>query len=451
MRTGLSLNEALDADGVPRAPYAPLFSALERMRPELFARRRGRARELLERWEVTFPLPGEEGRMLPADWLPRIITGPDWRGLAAGLLQRGRAINAWLCDLYHGEQEVVPHEVLRSSVFYRREAFPEGAVPVHVYGPDVVHLPTGEYVVLEDNVRVPSGVAYVEAVRLAAREALPELLEPYAVLDTAEYYLRLQETLRLAAPAGVEDPSLAVLTAGPEDPAYFEHGRVAEACSIPLLTPSEVAVEGDRVVGPDGAPIHALYRRVDGGYAVSDVPGLERALGRRTVGLANALGVGVADDKAVYPYVGAMIRTYLGEEPLLGDVATIPLADPERREEALERLPELVLKPREGYGGLGVVIGPETGAETIEQARRDVRENPEGYVAQECLDFSMHLLDDVDGGGRPRESYIDLRAFVLPAVGYVLPGGLTRVARPGTRVVNSSSGGSFKDTWVLEG
>jgi carboxylate-amine ligase len=298
-------------------------------------------------------------------------------------------------------------------------------------------------------VRVPSGAAYAEAIRLAGVEAYPEIFDPYEVHPVSDYYEKLGETLRLAVPPGVEDPTLAIVTGGPGDSAYFEHSRIAQACGIRILTLAEMRIEGDRVVASDGTRIDAIYRRVEGGYVVADLPELERVYRECGVGFANALGVGVADDKAVFPYVGKMIRTYLGEEPLLADVATISLADPYRREEALERLGELVLKPREGYGGFGVVIGPEADAATLEEARRDVLDNPEGFVVQECLDFSTHVLDDGDGG-KPGESFVDLRAFVLPAVDYVMPGGLTRVAQPGTRVVNSSSGGSLKDTWVLE-
>ena len=199
----------------------------------------------------------------------------------------------------------------------------------------------------------------------------------------------------------------------------------------------------------DGERIDVIYRRVEGGYVVADLPELERVYLEGRVGFANALGVGIADDKAVFPYVPAMVEHYLSERPILNNAPTISLTEPEQREEALERLPELVLKPREGYGGLGVVIGPEADRETLEQARRDVRDNPTGFIAQECLDFSTHVLDDGDGD-HPGEAFVDLRAFVLPSVDYVMPGGLTRVAKPGTRVVNSSSGGSFKDTWVLE-
>ncbi|HZC19065.1 MAG TPA: circularly permuted type 2 ATP-grasp protein, partial [Rubrobacteraceae bacterium] len=356
-------------------------------------------------------------------------------------------------DLYNGEQDVVPEEIIRSSVFYRSLPLPDRAVPapVRVYGPDVVHLEPGEYVVLEDNVRVPSGVAYSEAVRRAGLEALGDLYEPYRAGEISAYYAMLRRTLQTAAPPGVEEPCLAVVTRGEEDSAYFEHARIAEACDIRLLTPKDCCVEDGEVHDrSDGQRIDVIYRRLDEDYMRSELPELEEVYQRGRVSFENALGVGVADDKAVFPYVPAMIERYLGEEPILKNVHTLSLSEPEQRAEALDRLEELVLKPREGYGGHGIVIGPEADREDLERARRAVEKNPTGFVVQETLDLSTHVLNWSPEERAPIEAFVDLRAFVLPAVDYVMPGGLTRVASPGTRVVNSSAGGSFKDTLVLE-
>jgi len=424
---------------------------MERIGPQTLTEKRARAEEELRRLGATFPLPGGgENRILPADWVPRIIPEDHWEELSYGLLQRGWAINAWLTDLYHGDQDVVPEEIVNSSVFHKPERLPDHflPVPVHVYGPDVVHLESGEYVVLEDNVRIPSGVAYSEAIRHAGLEAFEELFASYRVSGIYAYYAVLRATLEAAAPPDAGDPGIAIVTGGPGDPAYFEHSRIAEACGIRLLTLGDLRVSGGAVLAqPDGQRIDVIYRRVDGGYVVADLPELEDTYRKGGVNLVNALGVGVADDKAVFPYVPAMIERYLGEEPVLRNAPTISLWDAEERSAALERLPELVLKPRDGYGGRDVLIGPEADRESIERARRDVTENPTGFVAQECLDFSTHVLDGEAPSG---EAFVDLRALVLPAIGYVMPGGLTRVAKPGTRIVNSSSGGSFKDTWVLE-
>jgi uncharacterized circularly permuted ATP-grasp superfamily protein len=449
----LHYNEALERGGGIRAPYKPLFETMGPLDQGMKTERRARAGEKLRELGATFPLPGAEGqgdRVLPADWVPRIIPHDEWEELSRGLLQRGRAVNAWLSDLYHGYQDVVPDEVVDSSVFYTPGRLPahSAEAPIHVYGPDVVRLDSGEYVVLEDNVRVPSGVAYAEAIRRSMLAAFEDLFAPYRVNGIQAYYSELRATLEAAAPPGVEDPNIAIVTGGPEDPAFFEHSRVAEACGIRLLTLGDLRISGGAVLAePDGGRIDVIYRRVEGGYVVADLPELEETYIRGAVNFANALGVGVADDKAVFPYVPAMIERYLGEEPVLRNAPTMPLWEPEARAEVMDRLPELVIKPREGFGGKGVLIGPEADREDIERTRREVAENPAGFVAQECLDFSTHVLDGADGAS---EAFVDLRAFVLPAVGYVMPGGLTRVASPGTRVVNSSAGGSFKDTWVLE-
>jgi len=450
-------NEVFESWGTGREFYRPLLEVLERIGAQQFAERCMRADEKLRRIGATFPLPGDRAgkdRILPADWIPRIIPQDHWVKLSAGLLQRGRAINAWLTDLYNGEQDVVPEEIIQSNAFYRPRPLPDCCVltPIRVYGPDVVHLHSSEYVVLEDNVRVPSGIAYSEAIRRAGQEVLGDLYEPYQVSDVFGYYSMLRRTLEDAAPPGVEEPCLAVITRGEVDSAYFEHSRIAEVCGIRLLTLADCYIQDDEVRDrSDGRRIDVIYRRFDEDYIRTDLPELEKAYQEGEVSFENALGVGVADDKAVFPYVPNIIERYLGEQPILENVPTLSLADPEQKEEVLERLNELVLKPREGYGGQGLVIGPEADREDLERARRAVQENPTGFVAQETIDFSTHIVNVAANSPDPVEAFVDLRAFVLPAEGYVMPGGLTRVAKPGTRIVNSSSGGSFKDTLVLEG
>ena len=444
-------NEALEADGSPRAHYRPMLAALGAMGEGEFAGRISRANERLRGMGATFVLPDDPedtDRIFPVDWLPRIIPADHWRTLSAGLSQRGRAINAWLREVYGGAQGVVPDEIVRESVFYRPHDFP-GPFPVHVYGPDVVHVSPGEYVVLEDNARVPSGVAYSDVLRRAGVEVLPELFEGYRVAEVFSYYSRLRETLLRAAPPGVEEPHVAVVTRGERDSAFFEHERIARSCGLPLLTLSDCSVKrGEVVTRPDGRRLDAMYRRFDEDYVDSDLPEMKRVYLEGKIGFANAFGAGVADDKAVFPFVPAMIEHHLGESPILKNAPTHSLLEPEKRAEVLDRLPELVLKPREGYGAQGMLIGPEASREEVAEAARRVKENPSGFVAQEFLDFSTHLTHD--GRSEPGEAFVDLRAFVLPALDHVMAGGLTRVARPGTRVVNSSVGGSSKDTWVLE-
>jgi uncharacterized circularly permuted ATP-grasp superfamily protein len=416
-------------------------------------KRIGRAGSRLTELGATFPVDdgaGDSERIFPVDWVPRIIAADDWLTLSEGLLQRGRAINAWLRAVYGGGQDLVPEEIVRGSVFYRPHELPSGSPLVHIYGPDVVHLDSGQYVVLEDNVRVPSGVAYAEVIRRVGMEEIPELYDAYRVAEIFSYYDRLGETLELAAPDGVEEPNAAVVTRGGDDPAFFEHRRIAAACGIALMTLDDLLVSNDAVFArEDGRRIDVIYRRFDEDYIDTDLPELERAYLEGNVAFANAPGVGVADDKAVFPYVPAMIERYLGEAPILSNAPTYSLTEEESRAEVLERLPEMVIKPREGYGAQGLLVGPEAGPDEVDTARRNIRKDPTQFVAQETLDFSTHLLRG-GAGDEPDEVFVDLRAFVLPAVGYVMPGGLTRVAQPGTRVVNSTAGGSSKDTWVLE-
>jgi len=445
-------NEVFEPGGEIRELYRPLFQGLERLGEEELAGRSARAGEKLRDLGATFPLPDDptgKERILPADWIPRIVPRDHREILSRGLLQRGYAINAWLTDLYNGEQDVVPEEIVKSSVLYRPGPLPDHSIPVHIYGPDVVQLGPKEYVVLEDNVRVPSGVAYAEAIRRAGLEAMGELYKPYRVSAISAYYAVLKRSLESAAPVGVEKPCVAVVSRGEEDSAYFEHSRIAAACNFRLLTLAGCEVRGGEVRDrSDGCRIDVIYRRFDEDYMETDLPELEAVYLEGKVNIVNAPGVGVADDKAIFPYVPTMIEHYLGEKPLLNNAPTFSPSQPEHKAEVLDRLEDLVLKPREGYGGKGLVIGPEAGPEDLEQARHEMEENPLNYSAQEFLDFSTHVLKN-DGAGL-EEAFIDLRAFVLPAIGYVMPGGLTRVASPGTHVVNSSAGGSFKDTWVLE-
>jgi uncharacterized circularly permuted ATP-grasp superfamily protein len=444
-----NFSEVFGPAGESREYYRPLFGAFERLETEALAERLARADEELRELGATFPLPDDpEGkdRVLPAHWMPRIIPRDHWERLSAGLLQRGRAINAWLGDLYNGDQDVVPEEIVESSALYRPHPLPERIAPV--YGPDVVHLGPGEYAVLEDNVRVPSGVAYSEAIRRAGFEAMGDLFGQHRVNGIHAYYAMLRATLEAAAPPGVEEPYVALVTGGPDDSAFFEHRRIAEACGIRLLMLGGCQVRNGEVLDRfNGRRIDVVYRRFEEDRLETDLPEIKDAYLEGNVSVLNAFGVGVADDKAVFPYVPAMIERYLGEESILAGVPTFSLSEPEQREEVLERLDELVLKPREGYGGSGILIGPEASREDVEDARRRITENPPSFVAQETLDFSTHVVSDPSD--RLEEAFVDLRAFVLPTVGYVMPGGLTRVSRPGTRVVNSSAGGSFKDTWVL--
>lgn len=450
-------NEVFRERGVARGHYEPLVKTMRSLGEDEFAERCGRGSERLRELGATFPLPDDstgQDRVLPADWMPRLIPQEHWERISAGVLQRGRAINAWLTELYGDAprgQEVVPQEIVESSVFYRPHELPPHAAPVQIYGPDLVHLGDGEYVVLEDNVRVPSGAAYTEVLRRVGLEVMGELFDPYEVSGVVAYYDRLCEALKAAAPEGVEDPCVAVMTRGEDDSAFFEHGRIAETCDFRVLTLADCYVRGGELRDrSDERRIDVVYRRFDEDYIETDLPELEEVYLEGRVTFANALGVGVADDKAVFPYVHDMIRSYLGEEPILKNAPTHSFYDPDQRDEALDRLDELVLKPREGYGAQGLLVGPEANEAELEQARERAAQEPEQFIAQETLDFSMHVISCKDEAFDENESFVDLRCFVLPAADYVMPGGLTRVAKPGTRVVNSSAGGMIKDTWVIE-
>ena len=401
---------------------------------------------------ATFPVDdgtGDLERLLPVDWVPRIIAADEWRTLSEGLLQRGKAINAWLRGVYGAGQDLVPEEIVRGSIFYRPHDLPGSSPPIHIYGPDVVHLASGQYVVLEDNVRVPSGVAYSEAIRRAGMETMPEVFEAYRAMEIFSYYDRLGETLELAAPAGVEEPNVVVITRGGGDPAFFEHHRIAQACGIGLMTLDDCVVsEGFVHARVSGRRIDVIYRRFDEDYIDTDLPELWSVYLEGNVAIVNAPGVGVTDDKAIFPYVPAMIEEYLGEAPILHNAPTYALMEEETRAEVLDRLPEMVVKPREGYGAQGILVGPEALPDDIDAARRNINRDPTQFIAQETLDFSTHVLRG--DGEASAEVFVDLRAFVLPAIGYLMPGGLTRVAQPGTRIVNSTAGGSSKDTLVLQ-
>jgi uncharacterized circularly permuted ATP-grasp superfamily protein len=373
------------------------------------------------------------------DPVPRVIPAAEWEPLAAGLAQRVRALDRWCADAY-GERRIVRDGVLPARVVETIDTFEPSLMGlelplwVGVAGLDVVRAPDGRFLVLEDNLRTPSGMAYAEA----AREVSLRLLEPHEAprpLDGLAGMLRAA----LEGVSPVPFPRMAVLTDGPDNSAYWEHDRLARELGAALVTPGEL----------DLSAVDAVYRRTNG-WRLEDAPQLARAFRERSVGVVNAFGVGVGDDKLVHAYVEDMVRYYLGEEPLLPSVRTYDLGRPEVLEEALDRFEELVIKPRAAYGGVGVVICPHASREDVEQARRHVREAPDDHIAQELVPLSCHPTV-IDGRLEPR--HVDLRPFVFLGAGgaaSVLPGGLTRVAfEEGALVVNSSQDGGAKDTWVV--
>ncbi len=427
---------------------------------------------LFRRQGITFAVYGEEEgleRTWPLDIVPRIISVADWHHLESGLTQRVRALNAFLDDVYQGGQEilrdgVVPRWLVESSSGYLPEAIgipvPAGGRCV-ISGIDLVRDGEGIYRVLEDNLRVPSGISYVLENRVAMTRVLPKAFSRYRVRPLAHFGASLLETLRSLAPAGIDDPSVVVLTPGVHNSAYFEHAFLARLMGVELVEGRDLVVD-ERVVYTRTtrglSRVDVIYRRVGDEFldpvvfrpdSLLGVPGIMSAVRAGTVGLANPVGNGAADDKGVYPYVPRMIDYYLGEEAVLPNAETYLPWEADELDYIVENLDRLVVKPVAEAGGKGIVFGPDCDEQTLEDVAATLRADPRGYVAQEVIQLSTHPTFTGDGLA-PR--HVDLRPFVLsgPNGIDVVPGGLTRVAlREGSLVVNSSQGGGSKDTWVL--
>ncbi|MGQ7296856.1 circularly permuted type 2 ATP-grasp protein [Quadrisphaera sp. KR29] len=431
---------------------------------------RGRADALASSYTdkgITFAVGGEE-RPFPLDVVPRVVSAQEWSVVEAGVAQRVRALEAFLADAYGPlravEDGVVPRAVITSSSHFHRVVAgiePPNGVRVHVAGVDLVRDAEGVFRVLEDNVRVPSGVSYVLTNRTAMAGAMPEAFSDQRIRPVSAYPRRLLAALRAAAPVGVEDPTVVVLTPGVYNSAYFEHALLARSMGIELVEGRDLVCRGGRLHMRTTAglrPVHVVYRRVDDEYldpvhfrsdSMLGCPGLLNAARAGNVTIANGIGNGVADDKLLYTYVPDLVRYYLGEEPVLPNVPTWRLEEPAAREEVFDRLAELVVKPVDGSGGKGIVIGPAASPQELEQLRARVSADPRGWIAQPVVRLSTvpTLVGD-----RVAPRHVDLRPFAVNDGSnvWVLPGGLTRVALPeGELVVNSSQGGGSKDTWVL--
>ncbi len=463
-------DEMLGPDGQVRPHYRAFADWLDRTTPDRIAQKRGEAERAFHRVGITFAVYGEESgteRLIPFDLVPRIIPANEWTTLEAGLRQRVHALNLFLHDIYHDQailkSGTVPAERVLSNAQYRREMadidVPSG-IYAHVAGVDVVRAGEGDYYVLEDNLRVPSGVSYMLENRKMMMRLFPELFATRLIRPIQHYPDLLLENLRTVAPAGEERPTVALLTPGAYNAAYFEHAFLAQQMGVELVEGIDLFVQNDTVFmrttrGPQR--VHVIYRRVDDDYldpqafrpdSMLGVPGLFSAYRAGRVTLANAIGTGVADDKSIYPYVPDMIRFYLTEAPILNNVPTYMLHRPQDREHALAHLSELVVKEVHGAGGYGMLIGPAATKAEIEAFRQRINAAPEKYIAQPTLALST-CPTFVESGVAPR--HIDLRPYVLSGTDIdLVPGGLTRVAlRPGSLVVNSSQGGGTKDTWVL--
>jgi uncharacterized circularly permuted ATP-grasp superfamily protein len=468
LRTGVAaFDEMFSTPGQARAPYRALHAALAQMTQEEL---RGRTDALATSYlaqGVTFDFAGEE-RPFPLDAVPRVIEQAEWLEVESGIKQRVRALEAFLADMY-GKQHairdgVIPAKLVTSSSHFHREAAgiePANGVRIQVSGIDLIRDEQGAWRVLEDNVRVPSGVSYVISNRRVMAQTLPELFVSMRVRPVGDYPHKLLHALRASAPAGVDEPNVVVLTPGVYNSAYFEHTLLARLMGVELVEGRDLFCSGGRVwmrttAGP--TRVDVIYRRVDDEFldplqfradSMLGSPGLLLAARLGNVTIANAVGNGVADDKLVYTYLPALTKYYLGEEPILKNVDTWRLEDPGALEEVLDRLDELVVKPVDGSGGKGLVVGPAASKAELEKLRRRLIQDPRGWIAQPVVQLST-IPTLVDDGIRPRHA--DLRPFAVNDGTdiWVLPGGLTRVALPeGELVVNSSQGGGSKDTWVV--
>ena len=466
-RTGDAFDEMMDTEGSVRPSYQAVYSTLSRSTSDDL---RMIAESLANNYTqagVTFDVGGVE-RPFPLDLVPRVIASPEWEIIEAGVAQRVKALEAFLADLYSEARVitdgVIPSQLVTSSTHFHRAVWgikPINGVRIHVAGVDLIRNPAGDVRVLEDNVRVPSGVSYVMTNRNAMITAMPEAFANQRIRPVAGYPTRLLTALRKAAPPGVDEPTVVVLTPGVYNSAYFEHTLLARTMGVELVEGRDLECRRGKVFMRTTAGLQrvdVIYRRIDDDFldpvhfrsdSMLGVPGLVNAVRTGGVALANAIGNGVADDKLIYTYVPDLIKYYLREDPIIANVDTWRLEEDGAREEVLDRLQELVVKPVDGSGGKGIVIGPRATKAELDELRRQVSEDPRGWIAQPVVQLSTvpTLIEDCL---QPR--HVDLRPFAVNNGEdvWVLPGGLTRVALPeGELVVNSSQGGGSKDTWVL--
>ncbi|HYQ78382.1 MAG TPA: circularly permuted type 2 ATP-grasp protein [Solirubrobacterales bacterium] len=451
-----NFDEAFAATGAPRRPYAELLDALARQGLQPL---RERVRSNVAAAGLRFG----PGREIPVDPVPRLLAASEWERLQPGLLQRARALNAFVADAY-GQQRifeagVVPRRLLETSEGFEpamRGLLDPDVPPATVAGLDLVRDADGEMRVLEDNLRMPSGAAYAIAIREVVAAEIEAPLQPRPLGD---YAGRMRDAILAAAPPGREEPVAAILSDGPENGAWYEHERFGRELGLPILTPDQLECSRGRLFarrGRERQQVDVIYRRLDEDR-LGDRDGTPTALGELLLPAlrsgrlrcANAFGTGLGDDKLAHAYVEAMVEFYLGEEPLLRSVPSFDLSEESGRRAAMERLDELVIKPRDGFGGHGVTIMPRATETQRRRALGLLRRRPEHFVAQETIEISSHPTV-VGNGLAPRR--IDLRPFVVSAPGWeaAMTGGLTRFARKaGEMVVNSSQGGGCKDTWVV--
>ena len=464
-------NEMYAEDGTVRPHYAAFADWLNTTSPEKIEQNRQAADLMFHRLGITFAVYGESTgteRLIPFDIVPHVIPGPTWEMVSSGLKQRVTALNMFLHDVYHDMNILkagkIPADMVLENSQYRKEMVGitvPGGIYAHVAGIDLVKDADGEYYVLEDNLRTPSGVSYLLENRKMMMRLFPELFAAQHIRPVDHYPDLLLDTLRHAAPVGIETPTIVLMTPGNFNSAYFEHAFLAQQMGVELVEGGDLFVQNDTVFmrttqGPK--KVDVIYRRIDDDFidplafradSMLGVPGLMRAYRAGRVTLANAVGTGVADDKSMYPFVPEMIRFYLGEEPILKNVHTWMLSRKDELDYVLANMQDLVIKEAQGSGGYGMLIGPTSTKAEREKYKLRVLDQPERFIAQPTLSLSA-VPTYSSKGLAPR--HIDLRPYVLSGkqVNFV-PGGLTRVAlREGSLVVNSSQGGGVKDTWVVD-
>jgi len=468
-----SFDEMLDPNGGVRGAYLGYRDWYDAQDPQLLQRKNGEAEGFFRRTGITFNVYGDgagEERLIPFDMVPRIITAHEWRKLSRGIEQRVRALNAFLHDIYHRQEIVragrVPQRLIAENAAFLPQMVgmvPPGGVYTHIVGIDLVRTGPDQFMVLEDNARTPSGVSYMLENRETMMAMFPELFTQVKVRPVQDYPRRLARSLAACAPESAGDrPTVAVLTPGMYNSAYFEHAFLADQMGAELVEGADLRVVDGRVAMRTTTgyrPIDVLYRRVDDEFldplsfnpsSVLGVPGIMDLYRAGRITIANAPGTGIADDKAIYSFMPEIVEFYTGEKPMLANVPTWRCADRDSLAYVLDHLAELVVKEVHGSGGYGMLIGPAASRKELATFAGKLRARPENYIAQPTLSLStVPIL--TKAGLAPR--HVDLRPFVLvsPKGIELTPGGLTRVAlKPGSLVVNSSQGGGTKDSWVLE-
>ncbi len=470
----VAFDEMFGPDGALRPAYKELALWLKQTPPDVLEYRRKEAELLFRRIGITFAVYGDaeaQERLIPFDVVPRIISAKEWTLLERGLKQRVKALNLFLRDVYHGRDilraNIIPDDLIFQNPVFRPEMNGQ-AVPhdiyVHIAGVDIVRVDADQFYVLEDNARTPSGVSYMLENREIMMRLFPDLFARHRVAPVENYPDALLAALRSVAPdTAAGEPSVALLTPGIYNSAYYEHSFLADKLGIELVEGRDLIVKGEEVFmrTTEGLKrVDVMYRRVDDDFldplafrpdSLLGVPGLMSAYMAGNITLANAVGTGIADDKAVYSYMPEIVRFYLNEEPILKNVPTWRCREPKNLAYVLEHLHELVVKEVHGSGGYGMLIGPASTREMISAFRDKLKAQPEGFIAQPTLALSTCPIATEKGLA---SRHVDLRPFVLTGREHttIVPGGLTRVAlKEGSLVVNSSQGGGTKDTWVLDG